>query len=122
MHIVRHEDLIMTWSTKAGNQGYSARPQDYDRAMEWRLKAAHHNIGVLFTYRHGVPGDYKKAIGWYVKGAKQGYGLAQDAISVQRFKKAANTGNVMAQYSAGILYHRGQGVPVDNTLSTQWLF
>ena len=150
IQIVCHEDPIMTWLTKASNQRYSAAqcglghpylrglsvPQDYDRVMEWCLKAAQHNIGVLFFYRHGVSVDYE-AMEWYVKDAKQGYALAQGAIgrlyhkgqgvpqdtikAVQWFTKAADTGYATAQYTAGILYNHGQGIPVDNTMATQWL-
>ena len=70
---------------------------NYDKAMEWYLKAAaqnnryaQNNIGYLYHIGIGVNVDYKKAMEWYLKAAKQT--------------------NSTAQTNIGKLYEEGKGV------------
>jgi TPR repeat protein len=54
----------------------------------------------LYDDGDGVPQDYAQAAFWY--------------------RKAAEQGQVGAQFLLGYLYHKGQGVPQDDTQAAAW--
>ena len=57
-------------------------------------------LGVIYYNGKGVPQDYKKAVYWYTKAAEQG--------------------NVNAQWSLGFMYYYGEGVPQDYQKAFYW--
>jgi tetratricopeptide (TPR) repeat protein len=81
--------------------------QDYQKAMEWYMKAANQNhaaaqfnIGWLYRNGQGVAQDYQKAMEWYMKAANQNHAAAQNNI--------------------GWLYENGQGVAQDYQKAMEW--
>ncbi|KAF9150747.1 hypothetical protein BG015_007435 [Linnemannia schmuckeri] len=84
-------------------------PQDYERAMEWYMRAAiqgdptaQWNIGSLFQHGLGVGEDFLKAMVWYRKAARQGY--------------------AGAQYSIARMFEYGQGMLKDENKAMEWYF
>ncbi|WP_368859243.1 tetratricopeptide repeat protein [Xenorhabdus bovienii] len=82
-------------------------PQDYQKAMEWYLKAskqglstAQNNIGILYRKGRGVPQNYQKAMEWYLKAAK--------------------VGNAVGMFNVGYLYQSGLGVEKDEQKALEW--
>ena len=61
---------------------------------------AENNLGVMYTYGHGLKPDMRRAVGWYRKAAERGHPDAQ-----------ANLGN---------MYEAGQGVPPDMVEAANW--
>ena len=59
------------------------------------------NSAWAYLNGRGVPQDYRKAAKWYHLAAERGHGGAQFAL--------------------GIMYNKGQGVPIDFVLSYMWL-
>jgi TPR repeat protein len=50
-----------------------------------------------------------------------GEGVPQDSTKVaQWYRRAAEQGNVNAQFNLGLMYRRGDGVPQDFTKAAQW--
>lgn len=54
-----------------------------------------------WLFSEGVIQDYKKAFEWYSKSAEQG--------------------NVDAQFTVGMMYHRGDGTAQNNEMAEIWL-
>ena len=51
----------------------------------------------------------------------EGTGIRKDYLKViQWYEKAANQGDVSAQYSLGVMYERGEGVKQDYTKALEW--
>jgi len=84
-----------------------------------------------------LPVDERRALKWFQAAAEQGdedglsgflryYEPSMDAdspnaIVTNLILKAAKQGDSRAQYTLGLLYDRGQGVPQDSTQATRWL-
>ena len=50
-----------------------------------------------------------------------GHGVAQDYAEAARwYRKAADQGDVAAQFNVGVMYERGQGVPQDYAEAARW--
>ncbi|KAG0376435.1 hypothetical protein BGX24_007761, partial [Mortierella sp. AD032] len=117
--------------------------QDYQRAMEWYLKAAaqgnadaHKHIGCLYDQGHGVLRDYAQAADWYLKAAEQGHATAQNSIgcmyyagegvpqdysrAMDWYLKAGEQGHSAAQNNVGYMYSIRYGVPQDYSLAMDW--
>ena len=54
----------------------------------------------MYDKGEGVPQDYKEAVKWYTKAAEQG--------------------DVDAQYNLGLMYYNGEGVPKDLVQAYAW--
>ncbi|KAF9901566.1 hypothetical protein EC991_006014 [Linnemannia zychae] len=122
--------------------------QDFDRAMEWYLKAAEQggigdaftNIGYLYSDRYATK-DFSKTVEWTLKGAaasgkegdgraennlgavylKGGYGVEQDYTKAfEYFLKGAEKGYAGAQETVAYLYEEGQGVEQDFEKAIAW--
>ena len=114
--------------------------EDYDKAMEWWLKAADagnadamYGVAVLYGNRR----DYAQALQWYAKAADKGQvaaiyetgvlfahalGVKQDyALAFQLWQRAAIEGYVDAMYGLGVLYANGLGCDVDFARALDWL-
>jgi len=116
-------------------------PQDYAKAAEWFEKAAgqgdikaKYELGRLYFTGQGVPQDYEKAVvllkyaARYNKDAKDFLPKAEAAREEQKAKegferllKAAEQGDVDAQFNLGYSYFTGQGVTRDYTKAAEWL-
>ncbi|KAF9135053.1 hypothetical protein BGW39_004929 [Mortierella sp. 14UC] len=123
--------------------------QDFDRAMEWYLRAAEQggvgdaftNIGCLYLNGFGVTKDFSKAVEWSLKGvaasSKEGDGRAEFSIGVvyhkgghgveqdltrafDYFLKGAEKGLAEAQEAVGRSYEEGQGVEQDFEKAIGW--
>ena len=132
------------WWTKAAEQGdlsaqydlgecyYFGRgvSRNYEKAVKWFTKAAEQGqvdaqywLGECYYYGKGVASNYETAMLWYVSAAKGGNLDAQDALiknDIQRLTKAAEQGQVDAQYKLGICYEYGRGVIKNLEIAVQW--
>ena len=144
-----------TWVRKLTNQlggafdiGYSydvgeGVEQDYEKAMEWYLKAAElgsssamKNIGLYYDDGKGVSQDYGKAMEWYLKAAELGNAGAMNNIGVlyekglgvekdyskamEWYLKAAEKGDKYAMENIGYDYKNGRGVEQDYSKAMEW--
>ncbi|KAF9925567.1 hypothetical protein FBU30_004680 [Linnemannia zychae] len=123
--------------------GLGGVEKDYNKAMDWYLKAAEHgdsiaqnNIGHLYDNGHGVQQDYSLAMTWYKKAAEQGdaiaqfnigklyakgHGVQQDySLAMTWYKKAADQGHANAQFNIGYMYFNGQGFQQDYSKAMTW--
>ncbi|MFZ4436787.1 MAG: tetratricopeptide repeat protein, partial [Syntrophales bacterium] len=124
----------------ANGQGVT---QDYQKAMEWYLKAsdkgvasAMTEIGSLYANGQGVKQDKKKAMEWYLKaadkdeaGAMYGIGVLYDSgegvtqdyqKAMEWYLKAADKGEAGAMNNIGTLYDKGKGVKQDSEKAMEW--
>jgi len=115
-----------------------------DRAFECFIKAANmgndkalYNVAICYNRGKGVSKDIDKAFEYYKKSADAGnvkamceYGeeclnessnMYNTTIGMNYLSKAANLGSPEAQFGLGICYYNGIGVPVDYSLSIEWL-
>ena len=116
---------------------------DYPAALQqWRPLAeggdahAQCNLGILYTYGHGVPRDDAQAVKWYQLAAEQGNGMAQynlgymhrngrgtpkDAREAAKwYRMAAGKGRPEAQFNLGTMYYNGEGVAEDRAKAVKW--
>ncbi|KAF9935572.1 hypothetical protein BGZ67_003338 [Mortierella alpina] len=116
--------------------------QDYERALEWFLKAsdagdseAKTNIGFMYRRGHGVEQDNDKAEEWYLKAADGGDTLAMCNVgklfryggemqdsgrAMEWYLKASDGGNDIAMCNVGGMYETGQGVEQDFDKAMEW--
>ena len=87
-----------------GNDNF---PQDYEKAASWLREAAirgsasaQYQLGILFTYGHGVAQDEKEAVKW--------------------FRKAAEMEDDDAQFALGACYYTGAGVAKNYMEALKW--
>ncbi|KAF9922889.1 hypothetical protein FBU30_006986 [Linnemannia zychae] len=118
--------------------------QNYQKAMNWYLKAAiqgnakaQYSIGIMYQDGLGVQQDYTTAMIWYQKAASRGHAGAQCNIgcmydsgqgaqldhvaALTWFHKSADQGYAHALYNIGVSYMNGQGVPRDSAKGMTWL-
>ncbi len=126
-------------------------PKDGRRAVEWLSKAAAHGhadaqfeLGKLDYF--GAPGvapNAQESVGWLRKAEAQpglkskqrsfaqmllatcfttGQGVAKDDVEAARwFRKAAESGDHLAEYRLGLCYLNGAGVPQNDREASFWL-
>ncbi|KAF9925376.1 hypothetical protein FBU30_004815 [Linnemannia zychae] len=110
--------------------------RDYQKAMDWFLKAANggdavgqRKVGVLYGSGWGVEQNYQTSMEWYLKAAAQGnaqaecnigiyyrygYGVERDPFkAMEYFKKSADQNNANAKIHIGDIYYNAEGVPRD---------
>ncbi|MCY3876874.1 MAG: tetratricopeptide repeat protein [Rhodobacteraceae bacterium] len=56
-----------------------------------------------------------------IEAAMAVYGSGDFERALRSFRRLATMGNVKAQFYTGIMYHKGQGVPLDNVEAARWL-
>ena len=125
-------------------------PRDYEKAVYWLTKAVEQNsldakalLGDCYFYGLGMPQDKEKAVSLYkqVAQASAYYGCPpraairlgecyelgigglsrNDSLAAYWFKRAAMGGDDYAQYTIGIYYKNGKGVPQNDSLAVVWL-
>ena len=117
--------------------------RDYDKAMEWYLKAAaqgekyaESNIGILYRYGCGREKDLKTALTWFLKAAEHGLASAQETVgifydfgygtdknmerAVYWYRMAANNQRGLAQNNLGSCFQDGDGVAQDDDQAFYW--
>ena len=99
-------------------------------------------LGLMYEKGLGVPQDGAEAVKWYPKAAEQGhrpskfklgrmnagpfvdgwvaYHRGDYAAAVKFWRPLAEQGDADAQYNLGVMYHRGRGVPKDDTEVVKW--
>jgi TPR repeat protein len=128
------------WFRKAAEQGESGAQfylglmykngrgvsQDNEQAILWFRKAAEQGSGgaqeQLAKMNAAAGQDKSKAASLT---PEQAYALRQkaaqgDTRAAQRIRSAAQSGDAIAQYSLGVMYSDGQGVPQDHAQAVQW--
>ncbi|MFM5812204.1 tetratricopeptide repeat protein [Aeromonas veronii] len=104
-----------------------------DAFDEWDGEAeAQYNLGWMYARGFGVEQDMPQAEFWCSKAAERGYSGEADgepynlseryniAHAVLRCRKAAEQGNIEAQYNLGGRYRTGLGVTQDITKAVVW--
>jgi len=98
---------------------------------------AQRDIGIMYQYGTGVPRDKTEAMRWYLRAAAQGdylaqnwvstmyyfgeSGVARDRIEAMKWQRImAIEGHGDGQYSLGVYYENGDGVPQNNVLAYMW--
>ena len=102
---------------------------------------AQYTLGHKYLYEKDKREGFKQAVKWFKKGAQQGhtgsqralgamYYLAWSGQGVQRgsskldfiswWRKAARKKDRIAQYSLGLMYNNGHGVPQDDKKAIGW--
>lgn len=120
---------------------------DYVKAADWYLKAASHNnadartfLGICHFKGIGVRRDTTEAARLFEKAAAQNHAAAAVLLqscdagktggaidrpencpeSIQSYLKAAEQGEIAAQYYLGCFYAKGKGVAQNWTLAASW--
>ncbi|MDL2400198.1 tetratricopeptide repeat protein [Rhizobium mayense] len=118
--------------------------------LNWQPQAergdatAQYGLGRLYFFGLGVQSDFEKAVFWFRKAADQNnpyaerrlglaYSLGHDNVApdleqaniwyqtaITGFIKAAEGGDVMAQYSLGSMYSQGEGMVPDAAKANFW--
>lgn len=100
----------------------------YFKGAEWGNSEAQFCLGLAYDNGEGVAQDHVEAAKWYEKAAKQGHAGAANNLSYTYLRgivkpltsnedgmfwliKAADMGDMTAQYTLGLRYMEGVGVP-----------
>lgn len=112
----------------------------YKRAEQQRDHAgAQYKIGQRFLKCRWFEKDEKEALNWLTRSATHGCVGAQnllgdlyhkggecfdrdDKLAFHWYKKSALQHNPIGQYSVGMLYYNGQGVPQNSHIAAQWFY
>ena len=97
---------------------------------------AQYKLGCLYFQGVGIPTDYQKALNWFLKAAEQsdpkaqrmvgvfygdGLGVAKDYAEAVRWTRlAAQQGDSTAKYNLGYSYATGEGVPKNGEEAFRW--
>ena len=130
------------WFSLARRQGYVAKIniieltktndlQDLITEAEGRKGSAEAQINLAIMYEFGlvVSQDHEKALKFYKLAAKQGYRAAENVLKIVRLNNPeevkkiifnANKGIAKSQYTLGMMYAEGQGVPQDKNKALKW--
>ena len=115
-------------------------PQDYAEAVKWyRLAAeqgntsAQYDLGSMYRNDKGVPRDNGEAFKWYRLAVEQGDEIAQmslglmclitkgePVVRVEACRLGAEQEYAASQYSLGVMYYNGEGVPQDYAEAFKW--
>jgi len=99
---------------------------------------AQFNLGWAYHYGLGVDRNWELALKWYsaaaeqvnpggIRGVGEMYelgvaGLKQDFVQAAKlYERAAELGDLVAQFNLGVFYEHGQGVPVNRRLAETYL-
>ena len=102
--VQRDINEAIKWLTKASNQGYSEAQETLMKALNY-LKFSEQDyvstiLANIYAKGEGVERDDAQAAYWY--------------------EKAAEKGNIDAQFNLGRMYHEGEGVPEDYEKAFHW--
>jgi TPR repeat protein len=112
-------------------------PEDDKEAIKWYQLAAEQGdsraqlfTGYMYDFGRGVLENDQEALKWYQLAAEQGYAEAE--VNILKLKKKATSqalqvlmddaelGIAKAQYTLGVMYANGQGVPQNYQESVKW--
>ena len=128
--ITKNEAVAVEWFRKAAEQGFSE---------------AQYNLAVCLENGEGCREDKAEAVEWYRKAAEQGYEIAIKSIkritddspfkdnnvqilqyrnnnrdSIDELRKAAESGDIEAQYELGTRLYYGNKCNVNNVEAVKW--
>lgn len=115
--VAKDDQAALSWYRKAAEQGWP----DAQYALGRRLEAG-----------DGVPKDEQAAAALYFNAARQDHVDAQlrlgwmldqigrDKEAASWYLRAAHQGNLSAQYNLGVMFHSGEGVPVNLEQAEAW--
>ena len=112
-------------------------PEDDQEAIKWYQLAAEQGdsraqlfAGFMYDFGQGVPQDGNEAFKWYRLAADQGYAEAKANIynlakrnvpqALQVLIGDAENGVAELQYTLGLMYANGEGVPQDDQKAVKW--
>lgn len=119
--------------------------QDIQQALEWYTQSAGHGnasaqyqLALMYDQGEGLEQNRKEAWRWYKAAADQGHQLAQFCLeemeggdfdqadepandTVQKTQRAAESGNVEAQYVLALMYRHGKNLEPDTEKMLHWL-
>src|SRR6516165_6086452 len=115
-------------------------PKSNADALAWTTQAARHgsafaecNLGAMYQFGDGVEQDAAQAEKWYRRAAGRDfpdgeYRLARFLVdkpaglpeAITWMRKAASQGDTRAQFSLGLLYSQGRGLPQSYTDAAGW--
>ena len=126
--VPRDDEVALTWFRRAAEQG-GARgqnglgalyreglvvPQDDEEAVRWFRLAAEQgyarglsNLGWMYSNGRGVRRDEEEAGRWF-------------RLAAERFRRAAERGDLSAQFSVGNMYRDGFGVSQNYEAAVAW--
>jgi hypothetical protein len=96
--------------------------QDDQEAVKWFLKAAEKEdinaqftLGLIYEKGQGIKQDTSEAVKWYRKAIRQG-----DEDALNNLIEMGNRGNSVAQFTLGLIYEEGEGMPPDHEEAAKW--
>lgn len=109
----------------------------YSRAAEKEDVESQYRVGIAFLTGKGVVNSQEYGIEWLTKAADAGHAKAMRAIASHYYqngdpkrgdlemaaawyKKAAQGGDVVAQYNLGTMFEKGDGIDRDKDLAINW--
>ena len=112
--------------------------QLFEVAANQGAAQAQFNLGWAYHYGLGVGRNWELALKWYsaaaeqvnpggIRGVGEMYelgvaGLKQDFVQAAKlYERAAELGDLVAQFNLGVFYEHGQGVPVNRRLAETYL-
>jgi len=116
---------------------YTMARKNVPQALKFLTKDAENGVaeaqislGTMYANGWGVPQNDREAIRWYLLAAEQMYAGAKIniyAMAIRNVSEAlkiliddAKNSDVEAQYSLGMMYANGQGVPQDDREAIKW--
>jgi TPR repeat protein len=118
------------WTYEDAQTAYSKK--DYATALRiYRELAQRGNakaqeaVGGMYERGEGVPEDKVEALKWFEMAQAERNGLlafnrGDFATTLRIFRPLAERGQVLAEYTIGLMYANGQGVPQDYTEAMKW--
>jgi hypothetical protein len=118
-------------------------PKDYEKARRWLQRAAadgnpaaRNNLGLMYDRGLGVGVDHAAAADLYLAALRggnvqargnleslfaTGRGAPEGAAALDWYRRGAEAGVMSAQYQLGRIYAKGEIVPRNDELATEWL-
>lgn len=101
---------------------------DLQKAAQNGDAVSQFNLGQCYAEGKGVPQSYSEALKWYHMAQSNGYADAASKIQtlekemkvMNDLKKAAQSGEAVAQYKLGMRYESGDGVPQSYSEAVKW--
>ena len=107
------------------NGDYATALQVFRRLAERGNASAQEALGRMYERGEGVPQDAAEASRWFkmAEDERQGlkaYNNSDFATALRIFRPLAERGQVVAEYTVGLMYANGQGVPQDYAEAMKW--
>ena len=107
------------------NGDYATALQIFRRLAERGNATAQDALGGMYARGEGVPQDKAEALRWFKMAEEERKGLiaynkTDFATALRIFRPLADRGQVVAEYTIGLMYANGQGVPQDYAEAMKW--